>query len=441
MIDQNYKDFFSGKRVTVMGLGLLGRGLNDAKFLAKYCAEVLVTDLKSAEDLKNSVAELSDLPNIKFVLGEHRLCDFRKRDFILKAAGVPLDSEYIAHAKENGIPVYMDEALFVMLAPKILTIGVTGTRGKTTTTMMIDSILSASDRGYFVGGNIRGVATLPLLEEIEEGDTVLMELSSWQLQGFGDLSMSPNIGVFTNFYDDHFNYYKSDTEAYFNDKSFVYRYQKPSDSVIFGSDIADHFKQRIMLAQSDKFEIGASDLPTDIVLKIPGEHNRFNAALAWKVAETLGISPEVRKHGLESFAGVPGRLELVRVTHGISFYNDTTATTPDATVNAIEALKDKGPIILIMGGFDKGLDMDMIFDSLSVVKKIILLPGTGSDSIVGKGLANYEKVSSLQEAIDKAMTLADSGDIVLLSPAFASFGLFKNEFDRGDQFDAIVKSI
>lgn len=441
MIKVDYKTFLSGKRVTIMGLGLLGRGLNDAKFLAKYCEEVLVTDLKSEEELKTSVAEVKLFPNIKLVLGEHRECDFKKRDFVLKAAGIPLDSPYIAFAREHNVPVYMDEALFVMLAPKITTIGVTGTRGKTTTTMMIDAILRESGKKYFLGGNIRGVATLPFLEQVQEGDVVLMELSSWQLQGFGDAGISPNISVFTNFYDDHLNYYGGDRSLYFNDKSLIYKNQKDRDTLVYGANIPDEFKEVIKNFNSNKFEISSQNLPPNINLKIPGEHNRENAALAMKVGEVLDIKKDIIKKALEEFSGVPGRLELVRVAHGISFYNDTTATTPNATANAIEALSPKGPIILIMGGFDKGLNMQLVLDAATRVKKIILLPGTGSDSIVSHGLTNFERADDLVSAVNTARRQAEAGDIILLSPAFASFGLFKNEFDRGDQFDAAVKTL
>ena len=441
MIDVDYKTFLSGKKVTIMGLGLLGRGLNDAKFLAKYCSEVIVTDLKSLDDLQTSVSDLSHFTNIRFVLGEHRFEDFENRDFILKAAGVPLDSVYVKHARENNVPVYMDEALFVMLAPKLEIIGVTGTRGKTTTTMMIDAILRESGKKYFLGGNIRGLATLSLLEEVSEGDTVLMELSSWQLQGFGDLGISPNISVFTNFYNDHLNYYKGDLDLYFYDKSLIYANQKSDDVLIFGHDIASRFKDLITKAKSKKFEISSSYLLPEITLKVPGEHNRFNASIACKVGEIIGIEKSVITKALNNFAGVSGRLQLIRVHNGVSYYNDTTATTPDATRNAIESLGDKARIILIMGGFDKGLDMQKVLEVEKLVKKIILLPGTGSESIVAKGLSNYEKVSTLAEAVEKASSLSQVGDTIVMSPAFASFGLFKNEFDRGDQYDALVKSL
>ncbi len=439
---KDFENFFAEKKVTVMGLGLLGRGINDVKFLAKYCKEVLVTDLKSAEELQTSLDEIKDFTNIKLTLGEHRLEDFENRDFILKAAGVPLDSVYIEHAKKNNVPVYMDEALFVHLAPKITTIGVTGTRGKTTTTMMIEAVLKNSDKKYLLGGNIRGMATLPLLENVHEGDIVLMELSSWQLQGFGDLNMSPNIAVFTNFYDDHLNYYKDDKDLYFTDKALIYKNQKPEDFLIFGVDIPENFKEDIRAAAATKFEISINDFLPDFDLQIPGEHNRINAALAAKVAEIMGVEKGSIKTSLKNFSGVSGRLELARVFNDVKIYNDTTATTPIATINAIKALysPDK-KLILIMGGADKGLFMDELFPVIKEkVAKIILLPGSGSDK-VKSFLFDPVMVSNMSEAVTEALKNAGSGDTIVMSPAFASFGLFKNEFDRGDQFDMAVKSL
>lgn len=438
----NWQEFFKGKRVTVMGLGLLGRGINDVKFLAKHCAEVLVTDLKSAEELKTSLDEIKDFQNIKLVLGEHRLEDFENRDFVLKAAGVPIDSLYIEHAKKNNVPVYMDEALFVKLAGDISTIGVTGTRGKTTTTMMIEKILSDAGKPILLGGNIRGMATLPLLETFKPGGILLMELSSWQLQGFGDIKLSPHISVFTNFYDDHLNYYKNDKNLYFADKALIYKNQTPQDFLVYGADILENFKEDIRNSAGNKFEISIKDFPENLDLRIPGEHNKINAALARQVGLVLGIDEDSIKNSLKNFSGVSGRLELVRNFKGIDFYNDTTATSPVATITAINSLhqKDKN-LILIMGGADKKLVMDELLPVIkNKVSKVVMLPGTGTDLIKDKFETKIE-VSNMKEAVSKALEISESGDTVLLSPAFASFGLFKNEFDRGDQFDEAIKSL
>jgi UDP-N-acetylmuramoylalanine--D-glutamate ligase len=178
-----WQDFFRGKRVTQMGLGLLGRGIHDAQFLSTYVAELVVTDLKNDEQLKSSVEQVSAVAPegvVKFVLGEHVQGDFEQADFIIKGAGVPLQNEYVDVARARGVPVYMDEALFFMLAPEALRfVGITGTRGKTTTTMLLHHILATAKQRtgeqvqIHLAGNIRDVATLPLLEVATAQDAVI----------------------------------------------------------------------------------------------------------------------------------------------------------------------------------------------------------------------------------------------------------------------------
>ena len=190
------EDYFKDKKITVMGLGLLGRGVGDAEFLAKNGADLIVIDLKIKKQLKTSLDRLKRFKNIKYTLGKHKLQDFRRRDMILKSAGVPLDSPYIKEAKKNKIPIEMSASLFTKLSGAKI-IGVTGTRGKTTVTYMIYQILKKAKKRVFLGGNIKGVSTLALLGKVKKGDTVVMELDSWQLQGFGDSKISPHIAVFT----------------------------------------------------------------------------------------------------------------------------------------------------------------------------------------------------------------------------------------------------
>jgi UDP-N-acetylmuramoylalanine--D-glutamate ligase len=235
----SFKQFVSGKRITVMGLGLLGRGVGDAAFLAQCGARVLVTDKKTEEQLAESVAQLKKYPNITFHLGGHDEKDFTDTDMVLKAAGVPLDSPYIAAARAEGVPIFMSTALAAKYAREqgAIIIGITGTRGKSTVTQMIfevlrkynDNVLQAPR--VFLGGNVRGVSTLALLPEIKQDDTLVLELDSWQLQGFGDLHISPDVAVFPNFMTDHQNYYKT-MEEYFLDKANIFRHQKEGDALI-----------------------------------------------------------------------------------------------------------------------------------------------------------------------------------------------------------------
>lgn len=429
----------------MLGLGLLGRGLNDAKFFAECGAELTITDLKTKEQLEPTLKKLAKYKNIKYVLGEHRLEDFRNCDFVLKAAGVPLDSIYIKEAKENNIPVEMDESLFAKCAPNVKVVGVTGTRGKTTTTYLIYEILRlAFSKKVHLGGNIKGLATLPLLKKVKNGDIVVMELSSWQLQGWGEAKICPNISVFTNLMDDHLNYYKGSVEKYFNDKAKIYTNQNKLDYLICGEKIS----KKIGKVKSQKIIAKKNNVPKWWKIKLKGDHNLENISYAIKVAKILGVQEKTIKKATENFSGVEGRQEFLREYKGVKIYNDTTATTPDATVAALKALcvtrggstSAEKKCVLIMGGADKNLDMKgLIKEVPKYCKKVILLAGTGTEKLGGKVDGILAK--SLKEGLLEALKWVKKGDILLLSPGFASFGMFKNEFDRGEQFVKLVKAL
>src|SRR3989344_154624 len=281
----DYKDYFKGKKITIVGLGLLGRGVGDAQFLAECGADLIVTDLKSKEDLALSLRKLKKYKNITYRLGEHNLGDFKNRDMIVKSAGVPLDSPYIAEAKKNKIPVEMDASLFAKFTPATI-VGVTGTRGKSTVTHLIAHILErAYPKHVFVGGNVRGIATLPLLRKTKVGDIVVLELDSWQLQGFGEAKLSPNIAVFTNFLPDHLNYYKGDMRKYFDDKANIFKHQKEDEVLVLGEQLLKTQEGRSFLDAKRKggpswVVARKSIVPKSWEIKIPGEHNLANIACA-----------------------------------------------------------------------------------------------------------------------------------------------------------------
>ncbi|HET9641377.1 MAG TPA: UDP-N-acetylmuramoyl-L-alanine--D-glutamate ligase [Candidatus Paceibacterota bacterium] len=431
--------YFRGKKITVMGLGLLGRGVGDAHYLAECGAELIVTDLKSREELAASVAKLQSFPNITFVLGEHRLEDFRDRDLILKAAGVPLDSPYIAEAERNHIPVRMSADLLVELS-KMPVVGITGTRGKSTATHMVEAILRAAGKKVLVGGNVRGVSNLSLLPEATPEHIAILELDSWQLQGFGAMRMSPHISIFTTFFPDHLNYYKNDLDRYLADKACIFLNQSENDVLILGRQCApiviEKYGEQI---RSKVLVVDEMKLPDTWTLKVPGVHNRNGAALALAAARELGVPDDVSRTALADFPGVPGRLELVREKDGIQIYNDTTSTTPEATIAALEALPAERTV-LIMGGTDKNLDLAELSARAGEAKKVVLLAGNGTDRIRAE-FPNAPIFDDLEAAVSEACKEAEKGDIVLFSPGFTSFGMFKNEFDRGDRFDEIVKAL
>lgn len=437
------RSYFEGKKITVLGLGLLGRGLGDVRYMARMGAELIVTDLKTTEQLASSIEALSEFKTITYVLGEHRLQDFKDRDMVLKGAGVPMDSPYIAEAHKNGIPVRMSADLFVELA-QILVVGITGTRGKSTTTHMIEEILRAAGKQVLLGGNVRGVSTLALLPEVTSESIAVLELDSWQLQGFGEAKMSPQIAVFTTFFPDHLNYYHDNLDTYLADKANIFLFQKPGDTLVLGSQCAGLIQEKYSgLLQGWTSLVGASDLPDDWRMTVPGEHNRYAAALARRAVQAFEISDDVVRGALEKFGGVPGRLEFVATVDGVDYYNDTTATTPDATLAGITALSQKynRNVLLILGGADKGIDMNALLEALPEnTKRVELLAGTGTDRIASE-LPDSEVFDTIVAAVGNARRHAQPGDAILLSPAFASFGMFKNEYDRGDQFNTLVKEL
>ncbi|HKZ34332.1 MAG TPA: UDP-N-acetylmuramoyl-L-alanine--D-glutamate ligase [Patescibacteria group bacterium] len=441
---QRFKKEYSGKHVLIMGLGLQGRGVQDAEFFASIGAEVTVTDLKNEDQLAPSLRKLQSY-NIRYVLGKHEEEDFRGHDMVLRNADVPRESPYLAIARKAHIPIEMDEALFAsFVTPKKL-IGITGTRGKTTTTMLIYSVLSSFFPHVLLGGNIKGVATLPLLPHVKEDSRIVLELSSWQLQGFAWRGISPHVAVWTNIYEDHLNRYK-DMNAYIQDKKAIYQSQQQKDMLVLSkkdpivSNFFDEAKGKVFFFESD-------DVPTSWNLRVKGIHNKENIAAAMRVGRLFRIPLSKMRTVIESFKGVEERLEEIASIHGIIFVDDTTSTTPIAGLKALEAYEDV-PIILLAGGASKDLNLSPFAQKIATqVKAVFLLSGTATKGLeqdiirYGGQKKIYGIFDRFEQAVRKAYSVAKKGDVILLSPGCASFGLFQNEFDRGEQFQQIVENI
>jgi UDP-N-acetylmuramoylalanine--D-glutamate ligase len=432
-----YLEFFRDKKVTLMGLGLLGRGVGDAEFLAQCGATVLATDLKSAAELAPSVDYLKKkYANITFRLGSHEIEDFTNCDMVIKAAGVPIDSKFISAARNKAIPIYMTGALFAQFAREegVKLVGVTGTRGKSTIAHMVYHALETAGKRAILGGNVRGRSTLAKIAEVKAGDIAVLELDSWQLQGFGDLKLSPEIAVFSNLMPDHQNYYP-DMQTYFSDKTNIYRNQKKEDSLFVEASA----ERLVADTRPPSAPIIPPPIPSEWKLTIMGEHNRINAALAAAVLRTLGLTEDEIRTGVESFEGVEGRFQMVREVDGVKIINDNNATTPAATLAALSSVPlDK--TVLILGGSDKGLDMRDILEKAGKCKAVVLIAGTGTDRIA-KDLPHAVMAETLEDAVHSARGKATQGDVILFSPAFASFGMFKNEYDRNDQFLKLVHAL
>lgn len=439
----DFTDYFKGKKVTVMGLGLLGRGVGDAAYIAEAgAAEVIVTDLKTEEELAASVGQLRGYENVTLVLGEHRTEDFADRDFVLVGAGVPQDSPYLMTAKGAGVQLKQSAALFAELSG-IPVIGVTGTRGKSTVSQMIHHTLSlATGEQIILGGNIRGVSNLQLLKVVGEDSLAVMELDSWQLQGFGWAGISPQIAVFTNFMEDHMNYYKGDMDAYFADKANIFRNQEDTGVLITTPEVFERAKQTDITLRGEVVLADSSVIPEDCLLAMPGEHNRLNAALAYEALKAISLSDEHIFEGLTTFSGVEGRLQYVKTVDNVRIYNDNNATTPQATIAALETL-DLGNknIVLIAGGAYKEVNPQPLVEKLAQhCKRVILIPGTGTDMLLQAG-AEALVVENLTQAVEEARLVAENADVILFSPGFASFGQYVNEYERNDEFMKLVSEM
>jgi len=449
---------FKDKKVTVMGLGLHGGGAGVAKFFSKQGAKVLVTDLKTKKQLRESLQKLKDLP-IKFVLGGHREEDFINTDLIIKNPAVPSNSPYLKIARKHDILIKTDVSIFFDLCPAPI-IGVTGTKGKSTVAFLIYLFLTSKYPDTILAGNI-GLSPLEVFSKIQKFGSrgkVVLELSSFELE---DLKKSPKVAVITTIFPDHLDRYKN-FKDYIRAKKSIFKYQNENDILVLNYGNPEARK----LASETRSKVYFFTPLNSCKANLTGlKDSNVSAALA--VAKIFKIPKKNIGKVLSNFKGLPHRQELIATKKGKKYINDATATTPQSVILAINTFKKRFPgskIILIAGGLDKNLKYKGLAEEIQ--KKIdclILLPGTASDKIrkelksftpleitgkerkhrLHKSLTGFKiyPVNSMNQAVKKGSNLAKKGDLVLLSPGAASFNLFKNEFDRGEQFLKAVKKL
>lgn len=452
-----------------MGIGLHGGGAATVRFFSDAGAKVIATDMKTEKELAPSIEKLKDLKNVTFVLGQHRMEDFTNVDMVVKSPAVPWNSKHIQVALKKKIPVEMDSSVFFKLC-KLPIIGVTGTKGKTTTATLIAEILKGAGKKVFMVG-IGQKPVLDALNEIEKTKKgiVVFELSGWRLSALGRSNLSPHVGVITNIFQDHLNYYGT-MEKYITDKKYIFASQKSDDFVILNYDnemariLADNaeskkifFTTNSNIDSADNFigvkegkifykngskEEAICDLG-DVNLR--GGHNLSNILAAAVATIAYGITTEKICEAVKNFRGVPHRLELVRELEKVKYYNDTAATVPDAAIAGVSSFSER--ITLIAGGADKKLDFKEFAKVIGEkVRKIILLKGEATEKIktelkkIGAEKTIDSEFNNMEKAVVRAKNISGPGDVVLLSPGAASFGLFLNEFDRGEKFrEAVAK--
>ena len=461
-----------------MGLGLNGGGLASARFFAEHGAkEVIVTDMKTEEELAPSVAELRHYPNVRFALGGHNIEDFRTADMVIKNPGVKSEgNQYLAAADciETDISIFLQLSSAPVLA-------VTGSKGKSSTVSALYYGLQQCGIPAFLGGNIT-VSPLTFLTETNSDTPVVLELSSWQL---GDLAhcpqLKPKIAIITHIMPDHQNWYGS-MERYVADKKIIYRNQDKTDYTVCNYD--DGWGKTFAQETAGQvFWYSAHPLPTHLVgawiapdgsawmrlkpgddrlllpprIAVPGAALKQNVMAASLALALYGVNPEKIPAVMQNYGGIPHRLEFFYETDQFKFYNDSAATIPEAAAAAVNAFEK--PIILITGGTDKKLDFTALAPELKKAKALFLLAGTGTDKLIPLLQAQhtpyfgpFQDLSTLLEAVHRECkhtpqsnntvpqnSHTTTQEIVVFSPGATSFGMFKNEFDRGLRFKEAVR--
>ncbi len=416
-----------GKKVLIFGLGRQGGGVGDYEWLERHGAIVRASDKDKSLAPEGQTKEQIDWAEI-----------------IIKNPGVPDDNELIIYAKSHGLPVLTSVAIFVKYAG-VKTIGVTGTRGKSTTVALITTMLEKAFPGQvFSGGNIAGTSCLSLFDQLEGRSFAVLELSSFQLHNFHDLKVSPNIALITNLYPDHLNRYTSMAD-YQHDKTAIVMYQRPTDITLFNRE--NPGATAIALKSTGQTHNYFPDMVKGWKTQLPGLHNRENLAAMLAVGQILKIPESICKIVAQDFRGVPFRQEKIRTVAGVTYINDTTATTPTAAIKALQAATT--PTIWITGGDTKKLPFVELINEIKgnqLLKNIVILGSKNIPNYISQlravaGPKIIGTTSTMAEAIALCRDVAKPGDAVLLSPGFASFDLFQNEFDRGRQFNDVVNSL
>ena len=447
------------RRVTVMGLGSFGGGTGLARYLADQGASVTATDLKDAAALQDALAALRGLP-IRFVLGEHREDDFRNTDRVFVNPAVPLTSPYLELARSHGIPLDSELNLFVRQCPGRV-VGITGSVGKTTTTSLLGSILLAHDDRTLVGGNIGG-SLLSRLSDIHPGTPVVLEISSFQLEHLDWLGYSPPLAVVLNLTPNHLDRHGT-MAAYQAAKEVILVHQTKEDVAILNWDdpavrrmAARGHGRRLFYSVHESLESGVHrDGPALILasgserrilchvsdLRLRGLHNLGNAAAAAAAAATLGVPPAVIASGLQAVSGLPHRLQWIADKGGVEYFNDSKATTPFSTQCALQAFEQ--PVLLLAGGYDKGTAFDDLARAMQANVRVALLYGDTAPKLADalqrvSSPPEFVHLPSLDDALHRAAALARPGEVVLLSPACASYDQFPHYEARGDHFRALV---
>lgn len=433
-------------------VGFIGVGISNIPIIKAFCgagALVTVRDMKEKDKIYG-IEQLEGL-EIRYLTGANYLADITE-ELLFLAPAVRPDKPELLKAVKNGTRLTTELNEFLSLCP-CMTFGITGSDGKTTTTTLIAKILEADGKKVWLGGNI-GKNLFQCLDEIQPDDYAVMECSSFQLM---KMHHSPDVAVFTNLSPNHLDWH-TDMDEYFDAKKNIYRFNE-NCKVIVNADneyTASVEKERTVtfISCKERLENGVYYDGTGIYahgkqilaeedIMLLGIHNRYNYCCA--VAATAGIvSPEAVKTVARNFGGVEHRCEFVREHEGVKYYNSSIDSSPTRTEAACNSFKDK--VIIICGGYDKNIPLEPLGPLFNNKVKACVLMGATADKIetVLKNCGfdgTVLRASDMQDAVNKAASLAKAGDSVLLSPAAASFDMFRNFEERGNIFKNCVKEL
>lgn len=429
----------ANKRVTVAGLGRFGGQIAAARWLVLQGAQVIVTDQAPAEKLASSIDQLAGLP-IEFHLGGHQIEDFTGVDLVVASPALSPGNQYLRSAIDAGVPITTEIRLFIERCPATI-LGITGSKGKSTTTALLGEMLKTRFTTW-VGGNI-GRPLLNELHQIDKTHLVVLELSSFMLEYLAPMRWSPHVSVVTMLANDHLDWHGS-ARAYTEAKKNIIRFQRPDDFTVLNADDAASVAWSKATAGRVIYFTTENREPFEMI--IPGRHNQSNAQAAFAAASLVGITQADAQRAVREFAGLPHRLQLVHEADGVRYFNDSIATIPEAAIAALEAFPAKR-VIQIVGGKDKGLPLTAMCNALVERSKAALCIGATGPQIADhmakspthQSAANVYECGDLPTAMKIARQIAAPGDVVLLSTGCASYDQFVNFEERGELFTSLAK--
>ncbi len=438
--------------------------------------------MASAQQLSDSIKKLEEFSDIEFHLGSHDPADFKQADIIIANPAVPGDNEFLELARKHNKLITSQIGIFFQLCPAPI-IGITGANGKSTTAALAAHLLrskgnerrASSDEHVWLSGNIGNEPLLTVVDQISPNDLVVLELSSFQLEQLAQIQKAPKVALLTNLTPNHLDRYGT-FDAYCAAKENIFKFQKPSEDSpavsIFNAEdkvSAEWFEKYEKAAGGGRIciKFSTDDVSREIrdSFPLPGRANLSNLAAAIAIAKHFVVDDDLIRNSLPDFKPLPHRLELVEQINGVSWYNDSKATTPQSAIASLEAFDQ--PAIIIAGGYDKHLPFDELGQKIAENAKAAILIGQTAPKIAdaihnaktslrgAKRRSNLkqretrderretriELVESLAEAVRLANQLAVDGDVVLLSPACASYDMFENFQQRGWEFTKLVRRL